>query len=193
MDTLPLIERIRRGEREAFTPLFEKYRPRLAAFIYYKAGTQAREKLEIDDLVQETFLQAFRQFDNFTYREPGSFFRWLARIAEHILIDAVRYETREKRRGEKVRFRSESNPDGPEPVDSLTPSRMLARREAIERLFEKLDALPENFRQAIVMARIEGLSTAEIAGKLGKSREAVSLILHRALKQLRSLEQKADS
>jgi len=192
--SLDLIERIKRGDRDAFTPLFDKYRPRLAVLIHCRIGPRLRSSLEADDLLQETFLQAYRQFDHFAYRSPGSFFRWLARIAEHVIVDAARYEGRDKRyAGERVPLRSESHPSGVEPVDAKTPSRLLSQREAVSRLMHNLDALPEQYRQAIVLAKVEGLTTHEIAGRLGKTREATTLLLHRALKQFRQIQEATQS
>lgn len=185
--SLSLIERVRRGDRDAFAPLFEKYRNRLAALLHYKMSARLRESVEVDDLIQETLIRAFGELDNFLYQAPGSFFHWLARIAEHVVIDAARFEGRKKRcAGAKVRFRSPSNPDGPEPVDSRTPSRLYAERERLDRMLQTLDSLPENYRQVVIMAKVEGLTTSEMAEKLGKSREAISLLLHRAIKQIRS-------
>jgi RNA polymerase sigma-70 factor (ECF subfamily) len=146
--------------------------------------------MEVDDLVQETLIRAYKELDGFVYRSPGSFFRWLACIADHVVVDAARFEGRRKRRAQaNVPLRSPSNPNGPEPVDTRTPSRIYAGREKLDRLLEVLDALPENYRQAIMMAKVEGLSTSEMAEKLGKTREATALLLHRALKQIRSIQQ----
>ena len=102
-------------------------------------------------------------------------------------IDRVRYPSRQGRAGEEVRFRPAGNPAGPEPADTRTPSRLLAQQEAVERLLGRLSALPEDYRQAILMAKIEGLSTAEMAARLGKSREAVALLVYRAVKRFREL------
>jgi len=192
--TLDLIERIKRGDRDAFTPLFEKYRPRLAVLIHYRMGPRLQSSLEVDDILQETFLRAYRQFDHFAYRSPGSFFRWLSSIAEHVLADAARYQGRDKRdAGARVPLRSESHPSGLEPVDTKTPSRLLTEREAVLRLLQKLDALPEQYRQAIILAKVEGLTTQEMAEKLGKSREATALLLHRALRQFRQVQEATQS
>jgi RNA polymerase sigma factor (sigma-70 family) len=64
---------------------------------------------------------------------------------------------------------------------------LLAHREGLERLLKRLNALPEDYRQAILMAKIEGLSTAEMSERLGKSREAVALLVYRAVKRFREL------
>jgi RNA polymerase sigma factor (sigma-70 family) len=101
----------------------------------------------------------------------------------------VRYQNRQRRAGEEVPFRSASNPAGPEPADTRTPSRLFAQQEALERLLGRLSELPEDYRQAILMAKIEGLSTAEMAQRLGKSREAVALLVYRAVKRFRTLRE----
>lgn len=188
------IEKIKQGDREAFAPLFEKYRSRVGVLIYYRLSPQLRGLIEVDDILQETFLHAFKEFDHFTYEAPGSFFRWLARIAEHVIIDTARYQSRQKRHAtEVVPFRSASNPEGPEPLDSMTPSRMLAQDENLRRLLAKLDRLPDDYRQVILLAKIEGLTTAEVAQRMNKSREATALLLHRAIKRFRLIHDSRSS
>jgi RNA polymerase sigma-70 factor (ECF subfamily) len=183
-----LLERIREGDRAAFDLLFEKYRRRLAILIYYKLSSQLRRTADVDDILQETLLRAFRGIDTFHYRTPGSFLSWLSRIAEHVLVDTARFEARERRNaGEIVPFRSESNPAGPEPADIHTPSRVLAEKEGYSSLLARLDSLPEQYREVILLAKVEGLETAEIAERLGKSREATALLLHRAVGRFRSI------
>ena len=184
-----LIERIKNGDPEAFTALFEKYRPRLAVLIHYRLSAQLQSAFEVDDILQETFLKAFRDFRQFTYQGAGSLMAWLARIADHVMADLARFQSRQKRHAEEMlRFRSDSNPTGPEPADSRTPSRILAEEEGLQRLLAKLNSLPENYRQAILLMKVEGLSTQEAAERLGKSNEATALLLHRALKRFRAIE-----
>jgi RNA polymerase sigma-70 factor, ECF subfamily len=187
--TLNLINRYRGGEEEAFSSLFGKYQRRLAVLIYYKISPELRQGVDVDDILQETFLVASEQMANFSYRSPGSFMSWLSAIAEHAIIDAARFQNRQKRRpAEMIRLRSESNPGGPEPVDTKTPSRLFAQEEQLKKLLEKLTALPDQYRQVILLAKFEGLSTLEIAEQMKKRREDVALLLHRALKRLRELE-----
>ena len=185
--TFTLLEQARAGDREALSRAFEKYQKRLAVLVHFKLSPSARAFSEVDDVVQEVLLRAFRDLDRFQYRSPGSFLRWLSSIADHVIVDRVRYRNRERRAGEDVPFRSASNPDGPEPRDSRTPSRLFAQQEAVERLLDRLGALPEDYRQAILMSKIEGLSTAEMAERMGKSREAVALLVFRAVKRFRVL------
>ena len=187
--TFDLLEQAQSGNRDAINRAFEKYQRRLAVLVHFKLSDRARSFAEVDDVVQETFLRAFRDIDHFHYQGPGSFLRWLSAIADHAIVDRVRYQGRERRAGDEIPFRSASNPAGPEPVDTKTPSRLLAQQEAVERLLTRLSALPEDYRKAILMAKIEGLSTAEMAVALGKSREAVALLVFRAVKRFRALSE----
>ncbi len=187
--TFDLLQQARAGDRDALSRMFEAYRRRLAVLVHFKLSPDARSFAEVEDVVQETLLRAFRDIDRFTYRSPGSFLHWLSSIADHVIVDRVRYRNRERRAGEEVSFRSESNPLGPEPADSQTPSRLFAQQEAVERLLGRLAALPDNYREAILMAKIEGLTIAEMSERLGKPREAVSLLVFRAVKRLRELEE----
>jgi len=190
--TFTLLEQARTGDGQALSRVFEKYRRRLAVLVHFKLNPHARSFTEVEDIVQETCLRAFRDLDRFTYLSPGSFLRWLSSIADHVIIDRLRYQNRERRAGEEVAFRSESNPAGPEPADTKTPSRLFAQQEAVERLLDRLAALPEDYRQAILMAKIEGLSTAEMAARMEKSREAVALLVYRAVKRFRAICERAE-
>lgn len=185
--TFGLLEKARTGDRQALSDAFGKCRRRLAVLIYFKLGPRERARGEVEDLVQETILRGFRDLDRFTYESPGALLKWLSSIADHVIVDRVRYHQRDCRAGEEVRFRSESNPLGPEPADSQTPSRVFARSEAVERLLGRLEELPDQYRQAILMAKVEGISTAEMAERLGKSREAVALLVYRAVKRFREI------
>jgi RNA polymerase sigma-70 factor (ECF subfamily) len=187
-----LVERVKQGDQDAFSRLFEKYRSRLAVLIHYKLGANVRRDADVDDVLQETLLRAFRDIEHFEYQAPGSFLSWLARIADHVIVDMARAQTRQKRAGEHVAFRSESNPGGPEPADYNTPSRIFTENESLGEFVETLSRLPEDYRRVILLAKVEGLTTSEVAQRLEKSNEATSLLLHRAIKRLHSLHQGRD-
>jgi RNA polymerase sigma factor (sigma-70 family) len=65
----------------------------------------------------------------------------------------------------------------------------MARAEDERRIFRQLDALPADYKEVILLAKIEGLPSAEIAERLGRTREATALLLHRALKRFRQIRQ----
>jgi RNA polymerase sigma-70 factor, ECF subfamily len=185
--TFSLLGKAREGDAQALSQAFELNRRRLAVLVHFKLSARERAFTDVDDVVQETMLRAFCDIDSFRYRSAGSFVRWLSAIADHVIVDRVRYRGRECRAAEEVRFRSETNPLGPEPADSRTPSRLFAQQEALERLQARLSLLPEEYRQVILMAKVEGLTTAEMAERLGKSREAVALLVYRAVKRFRAI------
>lgn len=188
--SLGLVERVKNGDHDAFSLLFDKYQRRLAVLIHYKLSAEVRRFADVEDILQETLLEAYRDIKQFSYQRPGSFLNWLSRIADHVIADLARFHGRQRRNAaELVRFKSESNPEGPEPVNTKTPSRILADKEGVGALIEKLDQLPEDYRQAILLAKVEGLSSQELAERLGKSREATALLLHRAIKRFRSLHE----
>jgi RNA polymerase sigma-70 factor (ECF subfamily) len=182
------VEKVKGGDYHAFAALFAKYRRRLAALLRYKAGSDLLAAVEVDDLLQETFLRAFRDIQRFNYQAPGSFWNWLASIAGHVVEDAARFEGRQKRNAaDVVRFRSATNPGGPDPVDLKTSTLLLSEKEEVAALFARLDALPPDYREAILLAKIEGLTTSELAARMSKTREGAALLLHRALKRFRAL------
>jgi len=184
--TFGLLERIRQGDDQAFSLLFERYRTRLAVLIHYKLGERLRADRDVEDVMQDVFLQASSDLRSFNYTAPGSFMGWLARIADNTIRDLARYHDRKKRDfGDRVTLASPTNPQGFEPRVSKTPSRLFAVREELQQVLQRLDALPEDYRRVLVMARIECLSTTEIAAKLERSREAVAVLLYRAVQSLK--------
>ncbi len=187
--TFGLLQRIRAGDEIASSRLFARYRRRLSVLIHYKLGPELRRYAEVDDVLQEVFLRAFQQIDGFEYRNPGSFMAWLLRIADHVVADLARYQGRQKRGpGRLERLRSLGSPQGADPADSRTPSRILAQREHVEALLRTLDALPADYREVILLARFAQVPTQEIARRMGRSREAVAVLLHRALLKLKQME-----
>src|SRR5215469_14951767 len=173
--TCDLVERFKRGDQAAFSLLFGKYHRRLAVLVHYKMSEELRGRVEVDDILQDVFLAAAQGLGRFTYQNPGGFMAWLSRIANNAIVDAARHQNRKKRHGEELlRFRSESNPNGPEPIHYETASRVFAQQESLQLLLRKLDALPAEYREAILLAKFEGLATSEIAERLGKSRENVA-------------------
>ena len=185
-ESLEVVERAKRGDSEAFFWLYRKHQSRLAVFIRYQMSEALRRRYEIDDVLQELFLRAFRDLPRFEYQGAGSFLRWLFQIARHTLHDLARFEDRKKRQA-----RHEALPDAASsqydatPAHGQTPSRILFQREQVAQLLKDLDALSEADREIILLAKVEGLTIDEMAQRLGASKTQISLNLHRALKRLR--------
>jgi DNA-directed RNA polymerase specialized sigma24 family protein len=100
--TFTLLEKAKAGDEPALSRAFEKVRRRLAVLIHFKLRPRSSDFSEVEDVVQETYLRAFRDLDRFSYQSPGSFLRWLSSIADHVIVDRIRYRSRARRAGDEV-------------------------------------------------------------------------------------------
>src|SRR5581483_11405647 len=85
-----LIRRWRRGEEQALAQLFERYRHYLRILAQTQMGRQLRAKCEASDLVQQTLLEAYRDFASFQGQQEGDLLAWLRRILAHNLFNEAR-------------------------------------------------------------------------------------------------------
>ena len=132
---------------------------------------------DAEDLTQEVFVRVFRSLGSYT---PGTFEGWLHRITVNLFLDAVR------RRG---RVRMDGLPeDAAErlPGREPTPSQAYDERHLDADIIEALAALPPEFRAAVVLCDIEGLSYEEIAATLGVKLGTVRSRIHRGRTQLKT-------
>ena len=179
------------GDKAAIDQLGEVYGERVRRIIRLRMGKELRPKLDSIDVVQEALFSAFEAIEGFTYTSEGDFLRWLARIAQNALrdnLDKLHTDKRDIRR--EVRLETdETTTSGPlprvhDPVDTVTPSAVLSNREDLDRLEHAMDRLKPEYREVIVLAKIDGLSYEEIGGRLGKSVNAVGHLLSRAMAAL---------
>jgi RNA polymerase sigma-70 factor (ECF subfamily) len=140
------------------------------------------------DLVQDTLLMAVRDLDDFTCRNDGDFLRWLLSVAEnriHDNVDRFHAQKRDIRRQvslEKLAKHATSlERYGGLPLATTTPSVVLARREDLDRLEQAMDRIKPEYREVIILAKIEGLSHKDIGARLGKSPAAIAMLLSRAI------------
>jgi RNA polymerase sigma-70 factor (ECF subfamily) len=141
--------------------------------------------------VQDALILALGGLRDFTYRNEGDFLRWLSRIAENKLRDVSKKFHADKRDIRKeMSFKQEGSSadgrfhDASEPIDTTTPSVIMRKKEALDRLEKALDTLKPEYKEVIVLKKIEGLSHAEIAERLNKSTNAVPMLLFRAMSAL---------
>lgn len=170
-----LIERARR-DRSAFGELYDLYVRRLYAFALARTG----DRDEAEDVTAATFERALNAIGR--YDDRGTpFSAWLFRIAANIVTDRGR-------QGQRVRTLG----DDPVPEDRLNrppeedPQEQVERWERAEILRARIQALPEDQRTAIRLRYMEGLSVAEVAGRMGRNENATKQLLHRATTSLRS-------
>jgi RNA polymerase sigma-70 factor (ECF subfamily) len=140
--------------------------------LYGTAYRLTRNAHDAEDLVQETFLRAYRAFDGFT---PGSNIRaWLYTIMHRVRLDAFRRSRRSPRTVEMT----DEGPSVPAPQDALA--------QGGEDLERALAALPEAFRDAVVLRDVEDLSYQEIARVLDVPIGTVMSRIHRGRALLRT-------
>jgi RNA polymerase sigma-70 factor (ECF subfamily) len=151
-------------------------------------GRELRAKLDSMDLVQDALLNALRGLGDFRYENEGDFMRWLSRIAQNAIghhLEKLHADKRDIRR--EVRLDGHGSTtrgrlaEAPGPVDVTTPSVIMSRKEELDKLEEAIDQLKPEHKEVIVLTKIEGLSYKEIGERLGKSADAVGMLLSRAM------------
>jgi RNA polymerase sigma-70 factor (ECF subfamily) len=152
-----LVERVQRGDKNAYNLLVTKYQNKVANLV----SRYVRNQSDVPDLVQEAFIKAYRALPNF--RGESAFYTWLYRIAVNCaknhsvalgrkppgtdvdVDDAEFYDT-----GEALR-------------ENASPEKILLTEEIKKVIFDTMDQLPEDLRLAINFRELEGLSYEEIA------------------------------
>jgi RNA polymerase sigma-70 factor (ECF subfamily) len=178
------------GFVERLQQLLHERRPQLMAYIQRQLGSRLRQKVEPEDIFQETSIDALRRIEEFSRLERDPF-GWLCQIAEHRLIDAHRrYFQSQKRAGEReVSIDGPRNNDGGRFAELLvasmtTPSAAFSRNHKEFRLQSAMSELPEETREILRMRYVEGLPTKDIAARIGKSDGAVRVLLTRSVQKL---------
>lgn len=148
--------------------------------LHSAALRMARDKTEADDLVQDTYLRAYRFFDRF---EKGTCIKaWLFTILKNTFINNFK---KQSKRPEHVDFdRLKSSEEEPASFDD--PSEELLYSSFSDKFDSAVDALPEEFRNVILLSDVKGLSYKEIAEKVDRPIGTVMSRLHRGRKLLRS-------
>jgi RNA polymerase sigma-70 factor (ECF subfamily) len=185
-----LLEQTRDGDPRALESLLLEHGPALEAFVRLRLGARIRGKESIRDVVQSVCVEVLRDKDGFEYRGDERFRAWLFKHALHKIINKNEHWQRECRDVDRERPIAASNPgDGSTVVADVyatlaTPSRILQSHEA-EQAFETAFAtLPEDYREAITLHRLIGLSHAEIAERMNRSEGAVRNLVHRGIARL---------
>ncbi|MBC8470973.1 MAG: sigma-70 family RNA polymerase sigma factor [Planctomycetes bacterium] len=189
--TQHLVALAKEGNQPALNQLCSVYGERVRRIIRFRLDTKLRPKLDSIDLVQDALILALGGLKDFTYRNEGDFLRWLSKIAENKLHDVLKKYHADKRDIRKeISFKQEgSSTEGwfygaTEPMGTTTPSVIMRKKEALDRLEKALNTLKPEYKEVIVLKRIEGLSHAEIAERLSKSTNAVPMLLFRAMAAL---------
>jgi RNA polymerase sigma-70 factor (ECF subfamily) len=156
-----LVRAARDGDRSAFSRLYERYARIVHGLLLARV---ARD--EVDDLVQDVFLSAWRRLDGL--RDPAAFGGWVAMIARNRAADFHRHAA------DVVEL----------PQNLAAPGAASAHADARDAL-EAIRALPEAYRDTLVLRLVEGLTGPEIATRTGLTPASVRVNLHRGMKLLR--------
>ena len=179
-----LMLRVKRGDREAFAGLVEKYQQPVMNFIY----RSLRDETEAEDLAQNVFLQVYKS--RHRYRQTAKFSTWLFTIARNLCLNELRRRARHPAESIEENQTGHESREGATPrqyVDKSQPAapETLLQGELARKIEEALAALPENQRSAILLCRQEDLSYEEIAGILDCSLSATKSLIHRGRETLK--------
>ena len=175
----PLVEAAKR-EPARFDALYRRYLARVYSYAYYELG----DHHAAEDATEATFVSALTNLQRFEERarpadgEGASTFRvWLFQIARNEIAG-------ERRRARRRPVEHIDDTIGAIVADPLNVEDEAIRRDQARAAWRAVGRLPGERRQAIVLRFVDELSTAEIAGVLGKSEGSVRVLIHRALKSV---------
>ena len=170
-DDMTLMRALGEGEIEALGELVHRYQQRALGLAYRMLGRWDAA----EDAVQDAFLQVYRAAPR--YRPQAEFITWLYRIVTNRCLVARR---REKRAPEPLT-------DERTPASGTSPAQTVETDEAVRRVRQAVQALPERQRAALILHRYERLSYFEVAQVTGWSESAVESLLVRAYAALRKM------
>jgi RNA polymerase sigma-70 factor (ECF subfamily) len=158
------------------TPTWDEVVDQHSARVYRLAYRLTGNRADAEDLTQEVFVRVFRSLDSYT---PGTFEGWLHRITTNLFLDQARRRAR-------IRFDSLGDqPDGRLPGRTPAPDHQVLDTVFDSDVEQALMALAPDFRAAVVLCDVEGLSYEEIADVLGLKLGTVRSRIHRGRAQLR--------
>lgn len=186
--------RVRAGSHTALALYVERHRARLLAAIEPHLGADLRNRIDAEDVLQETLVSALRVLQSTDLTEQDVFV-WLNQIAKARTIDLARHHKAAKR--SVRRDVSAETPLGNSEEDAVladllsasltTPSGAAVRDEQFSQLNAAVSTLPAETRELLRLRFVAGLSTREIAAQIGKSDEAVRAALSRTVRLLETL------
>lgn len=187
------LERARSGDAEALRSLLHLHAGRARSAIHKKIGPQWQSLLSEDDVMQVAYMEAFLHIDQLDAESEAGFSKWLSRIAENVLRDAIKELSRKKRPPPAKQSAGQVEGESyclllEELVHTWsTPSRDVARGEARRMLESALAELPSDYGTVVRLYDLEGRSAREVAERIGRSEGAIYMLRSRAHDRLRAL------
>jgi RNA polymerase sigma-70 factor (ECF subfamily) len=173
--------RVKAGDESAFQYLVEKYRRPMVGFMYRMAHNAAAA----EDLAQEVFLRVYRSREG--YEPSAKFTTWLYRIATNLAVNHAR-DTRNERPDKTVSLDEPDDTTGQTmdvPDSTLTVEQNILRRERLAAIRQRVHALPERQRMAVIMHKYQQMDYRQIGEVLKLSESATKSLLFRAYETLR--------
>ncbi|UAA40069.1 RNA polymerase sigma factor RpoE [Paraneptunicella aestuarii] len=183
-----IVERVQRGDKNAFGLLVTKYQHKVAHLV----SRYVKNSGDVADVTQEAFVKAYRALANF--RGESAFYTWLYRIAVNTAKNYLASQGR-KAPTNDVDAEEADFYDGSDSLrENSTPERVLLTEEINRLLFETVEKLPEDLRMAITLREIEGMSYEDIASvmdcpvgtvrsRIFRAREAIDAVIQPLLQR----------
>ena len=175
-----MLHQARAGDPDTLGRLLELYRRYLGLLARVQIGQRLQGKVDASDIVQETFLEAHRNFGTFRGTSEAELVQWLRRILAANIADLVRRYLGTKGRDVRLEREIEDGLDNSSKIltDGLaasqsSPSQQASRREQAVLLADALAQLPDEYRNVLVMRHLEGRTFPEIAGRIGRTVDSV--------------------
>src|SRR5262245_21328247 len=196
-DPETLLAAARQSKQEHLGSLLELYRNYLNLIARTQIDLNLQAQVNPSDLVQETFFEAYRDFVQFRGETEREFIAWLRRILVHnlgnLIVKQVRAQKRDVRRQVRIDDRVAAIEHSAAKIEATlispwsSPSAQAGRRERAALLADQLARLPANYREAIVLRNLEGLSFEEVAQRMQRTSAATRVLWLRAIEKLRRL------
>jgi len=178
MDENTLIRLAQAGDAAAWRSLFDAHHRK----VFNTAFRFLANRSDAEDVLQETFVRAFRGLDGFDSSFTGGFSSWIGRIGANCSLDALR---RKKKTRETVSLEDDAVPHPSDATHAADPERSTGNREIRTRIEEALDDLSPKQRLIFTLRHYEGYTTREIAGMTDVTEGSVKTHLFRAVGALR--------
>jgi RNA polymerase sigma-70 factor (ECF subfamily) len=176
-DDAALVAQARTGDQEAFRALVERHSRPVFRLAYRMTGNEE----DAEDVVQETFLRAYRRLDQFEMKsQVGS---WLHRIAANCAYDQLR--SRVRRKEDPLEAEPDEGPSPALPSQTPAPDRLVWSAEVGRKVKTAMGRLSHVEKSAFVLRHYEGLTMEEIGGVLGVEANAAKHTVFRAVRKLR--------
>ncbi|MCA8941779.1 MAG: sigma-70 family RNA polymerase sigma factor [Planctomycetes bacterium] len=188
--TVVLVERAQADDATALNQLFARFLPRVRRIVAVRLHCTSRDLLDLDDVVQDSMVDAFRGLSKFDIESDGKLCAWLSKIVENRIRMTLRSAKAKKRGGGAVRRFSDASGSFREsavPGGGATPSQNAQGGELGDRIEDNLQLLTERQREVIVHRFFCDMSYDEVAEAMGlDGPDSARAIYSRALRALGS-------